>query len=119
MISLDLYFVSRFQKAQEEIENHLKTAEMLSLKGDTRGQKEQIVNELLKVHTRFQARVTEYQVLLSMTIKFFKNLSQVSHKTSPPPSGLSELFCIFTDFCVHLFLFHSFNSFLFTNFLTL
>ncbi len=65
------------QKAQADIEEHLKTAEMLSLKGDTQGQKEQIINELLKVHTRFQARITEYQVLLSMTIKFFKNLNQV------------------------------------------
>ena len=50
---------------------------MLSLKGDTKGQKDQIVNELLKVHTRFQARITEYQLLINMAIKFFKNLSQV------------------------------------------
>ena len=70
-------FCSFFQKAQEEIEGHLRTAEVLSLKGDTRGQKDQIVNELLKVHTRFQARITEYQVLINMTIKFFKNLDQV------------------------------------------
>lgn len=65
------------QKAQSEIEEHLKTAEMLSMKGDTKGQKEQIVNELLKVHTRFQARITEYQLLINMAIKFFQNLSQV------------------------------------------
>ena len=51
---------------------------MLSLKGDTKGQKDQIVNELLKVHTRFQARITEYQLLINMAIKFFKNLSQAS-----------------------------------------
>ena len=65
------------QKAQLEIETHLKTAELLSLKGDTKGEKEQIVNELLKVHTRFQARITEYQLLLNMTIKFFEHLKQV------------------------------------------
>ena len=65
------------QKAQEEIEKHLKTAELLSLKGDTKGEKEKIVNELLKVHTRFQARITEYQLLLNMTIKFFEHLKQV------------------------------------------
>ena len=53
---------------------------MLSLKGDTKGQKDQIVNELLKVHTRFQARITEYQLLINMAIKFFKNLSQVKIK---------------------------------------
>lgn len=65
------------QKAQEEIEERLKTAEMLALKGDTRGQKEQIVNELIRVHQRFQARMNEYQVLIKMTIEFFKNVSQV------------------------------------------
>ena len=70
------------QKAEAEIEEHLKTAEMLSLKGDTRGQKEQIVNELIKVHQRFHARIHEYQILLKMTIQFFKNLDQVNVKSS-------------------------------------
>lgn len=70
------------QKAQAEIEKHLMTAEMLSMKKDTKGQKDQIVNELLKVHTRFQARITEYQVLLNMTIRFFENLSKVGHTIS-------------------------------------
>ena len=55
---------------------------MLSLKGDTRGQKEQIMNELIKVHQRFQARIHEYQILLKMTIQFFKNLDQVSKTRS-------------------------------------
>jgi hypothetical protein len=70
--------VGLLQKAQEDIERHLKTAEMLALKGDTHGQRDQIVGELLKVHTRFQARITEYQVLLNMTLKFYGNLEQVS-----------------------------------------
>lgn len=68
---------SSLQKAQADIEGHLRTAETLSLRGDTHGQKEQIVSELIKVNTRFQARVAEYQVLLNMTTKFFKNLNQV------------------------------------------
>lgn len=65
------------QKAKEEIENHLKTAELLSLKGDTKGEKDKIISELVKVHQRFQARINEYQILLKMTITFFKNLHQV------------------------------------------
>ncbi|XP_074642495.1 uncharacterized protein LOC141899810 [Tubulanus polymorphus] len=65
------------KKAQEEVDEHLKTAEMLALKGDTKGQKDQIVNELLKVHQRFQARIGEYKTLLTMTIAFFKNLEQL------------------------------------------
>ncbi|CAH1789041.1 unnamed protein product, partial [Owenia fusiformis] len=70
-------FTPVYKKAQEEIEEHLKTAEMLAAKGDTHGQKDQIVNELLKVHTRFNARVSEYKVLINMTIRFFKNLHQL------------------------------------------
>ena len=65
------------QKAQEEVEALLKTAEMLALKGDTQGQREQIINELMRVHTRFQARVSEYRVLLNMAVKFFQDLSKV------------------------------------------
>lgn len=67
-----------FQKAQEEVEKHLKTAELLSLQGDTQGQRDQLVNELLRVHTRFQARINEYQILLNMTVKFFENLREVT-----------------------------------------
>ena len=59
------------------MERLLKRAEVLSLQGDTGGQKDAIVNELLKVHSRFQARIAEYQLLLNMTIQFFKNLAQV------------------------------------------
>ena len=54
-----------------------KTAELLSLKGDTRGQRDQVINDLLKVHTRFTARIGEYRFLLNMTEKFFENLNQV------------------------------------------
>ena len=81
------------QKAQEEIEERLKTAEMLALKGDTRGQKEQIVNELIRVHQRFQARMNEYQILIKMTIEFFKNVSQVG-------SLLMAVGCDFFFFCM-------------------
>ena len=65
------------QKAQEEVEGLLKTAEMLALKGDTQGQRDQIINELMRVHTRFQARVSEYRTLLNMAVKFFQDLSKV------------------------------------------
>jgi hypothetical protein len=53
---------------------------MLAAKGDTRGQKDQIVNELVRVHQRFQARMNEYNILIRMTIEFFKNVSQVCGK---------------------------------------
>ena len=69
--------VSVCQKAQEEVEALLKAAEMLSLKGDTQGQREQIVSELMRVHTRFQARVAEYRTLLNMAVTFFQDLAKV------------------------------------------
>ena len=65
------------QKAQEDVEALLKTAELLSLKGDTQGQRDQIVAELMRVHTRFQARVSEYHTLLNMAVRFFQDLSKV------------------------------------------
>lgn len=65
------------QEAQAKIEDHIKTAELLGLKGDTKGQKDQIINELIKVHQRFQARINEYQLLLKMTIEFYKHIGQV------------------------------------------
>ncbi|CAG5126015.1 unnamed protein product [Candidula unifasciata] len=70
-------FVPIYQEAQAKIEEHLKTAELLSLKGDTKGQKDQIINELVKVHQRFQSRINEYQILLKMTIEFYKHIAQL------------------------------------------
>ncbi|XP_012936768.1 uncharacterized protein LOC101859779, partial [Aplysia californica] len=70
-------FVPVYQEAQAEIEGHLKTAELLAAKGDTKGQKDQIVNELIKVHQRFQGRINEYQILLKMTIEFYRHIGQL------------------------------------------
>jgi len=58
----------------------LKKAELLSLKGNTRGQRDELVNEILKVHTRFTARLGEYRFLLNMAEKFFNNLAQVNRQ---------------------------------------
>ena len=50
---------------------------MLALKGNTGGEHDIIVNDLIKVHQRFQARVSEYRTLLNMSIKFYKDLDEV------------------------------------------
>jgi hypothetical protein len=57
------------------------TGEMLLMKGDTRGQLDQIMNELTKVYHRFKARIHEYHILVKMTIQFFRNLDQVCSST--------------------------------------
>ena len=66
------------QKVDDKIESCVRTAEMLGLKGDTGGEKDRIVDDLMKVHHRFQERLTEYQVLLKMTVAFFLDVKQVS-----------------------------------------
>ena len=65
------------QKVDDKIENCVHTAEVLGLKGDTKGEKEHIVDDLMKVHHRFQERLTEYKVLLKMTIAFFVDIKEV------------------------------------------
>lgn len=75
---LTLVIFIYLQKGLEELENHMTTGEMLLMKGDTRGQLDQIMNELTKVYHRFKARIHEYHILVKMTIQFFQNLDQVS-----------------------------------------
>jgi len=77
MMMMMMMMTMMMQKAQEEVESLLKTAETLALKGDTHGQRDQIINELMRVHTRFQARVAEYSTLLNMAVKFFQDLAKV------------------------------------------
>ena len=45
--------------------------------GDTGGEKEGVVDELVQTHTRFQSRLSEYVTLLEMTLNFFTNLEEV------------------------------------------
>lgn len=56
-----------------DIEDCITKAEILSLNGDTQGQKDLIINELSKIRQRFLARVNEYKILLQMAISFFHN----------------------------------------------
>ncbi|ESO07120.1 hypothetical protein HELRODRAFT_191066 [Helobdella robusta] len=66
------------QKVQDETEQHLKSAELLSAKyEDNHGNRDFIVNELIKAHCRFQARIVEYKHLLDVAKKFFENLNQL------------------------------------------
>lgn len=76
-VNVSSCFLIVFQKGLEELENHMTTGEMLLMKGDTRGQLDQIMNELTKVYHRFKARIHEYHILVKMTIQFFRNLDQV------------------------------------------
>lgn len=62
----------------------LKTAEMLAAKGDTGGEKEQIVERLTSAHHRFMNRVGEYQIVLTLSIDFYQKVNKVKHSPGPP-----------------------------------
>lgn len=70
-------FMPTVKKITSEIEDCITRAEILSLNGDTQGQKELIINELTKLKQRFLARVNEYRILLQMAIRFFHNYHKV------------------------------------------
>lgn len=60
-----------------KIEEQIKKAEELALRGSTSGESDILINDLIKVNQRFQGRITEYKTLLSMSIKFYKDLDEV------------------------------------------
>lgn len=71
-------FVPKAKQAQRELETLMRTAETVGTQGETRGEKEKLVDELLQTHQQFTETVTQFEVLTTMTITFFKNLQQVS-----------------------------------------
>jgi hypothetical protein len=71
-------FMPTVKRITTEIEDYITRAEILSLNGDTQGQKELIINELTKLKQRFLARVNEYRILLQMAIRFFHNYHKVT-----------------------------------------
>ena len=62
---------------EEKLKTQIERAEQLSLKGNTSGEADLIVNDIIKVSQRFQARITEYKTLLTMSIKFYQDLQEV------------------------------------------
>jgi hypothetical protein len=62
-----------------EIDDYITRADILSLNGDTFGQKELLILELTKVKKRFLARINEYKTLLQMAIRFFENSYEVNY----------------------------------------
>ncbi|XP_041477901.1 uncharacterized protein LOC121425834 isoform X6 [Lytechinus variegatus] len=92
-------FQETVTKVTTEIQMRLKTAEMLGAKGDTGGEKEQVVERLTSAHHRFMNRVGEYQIVLTLSIDFYKKVNKVnktmdeaiaSYQVQPAPSHTSE-----------------------------
>jgi hypothetical protein len=62
-----------FQETTREVEDRLRTAEQLGMRGETNGQKEQIVNELVKVHQQYLLQINQTRSFLHTIINYYKN----------------------------------------------
>ena len=85
-------FMPTVKQISLDIEDCITKAEILSLNGDTQGQKDMIVNELTKIRQRFLARINEYKILLQMAIQFFHNYHRLEEIITQ-----SEQKCMITD----------------------
>lgn len=65
------------QEMTREVEDRLTTAEQLGLRGDTHGQKEEIVNELVKVHQQYLTRINHTRSFLHTMINYYKNTTKI------------------------------------------
>ncbi len=65
------------KETTREVEDRLRTAEQLSMRGETNGQKEQIVNELVKSHQQYLSRINQTRSLLHTMINYYKNILKI------------------------------------------
>ncbi len=65
------------QEITREVEDRLRTAEQLGMRGETHGQKEQIVNELVKMHQQYLSRINLTRSFLHTMINYYKNTSKI------------------------------------------
>ncbi|CAF3636008.1 unnamed protein product [Rotaria sordida] len=70
-------FANRVQETTREVEDRLRTAEQLGMRGETNGQKEQIVNELVKAHQQYLSRINQTRSFLHTMINYYKNTSKI------------------------------------------
>lgn len=59
------------------MEERLRTAEQLGMRGETNGQKDQIVNDLVKTHQQYLSRVNHVRTFLHTMINYYKNTSKI------------------------------------------
>jgi hypothetical protein len=76
---LEFFVLFRFfsKETTREVEDRLRTAEQLGMRGGTNGQKEQIVSELVKVHQQYLSRINQTRSYLHTMINYYKNISKI------------------------------------------
>ncbi|CAL4066271.1 unnamed protein product, partial [Meganyctiphanes norvegica] len=70
-------YVQAVKKSQEDIQNMMTRAEVMSYKGDEGGQRDEVISALLQLYQNLQNKATEYQILSHMLIQFLKNISEI------------------------------------------
>ena len=70
-------FMPTVKSIANELEEFITKAEILALNGDTKGQKDLIINELTKIRQRFLTRINDFKNLLQKTINFYRNYTKV------------------------------------------
>ena len=73
-----------------ELDDCITRAEILSLNGDSQGQKDLIINELTKVKHKFLNRINEHKVLLQMAIGFFHNFHKLDEMINQAEKKYNE-----------------------------
>ncbi|KAK3875075.1 hypothetical protein Pcinc_020036 [Petrolisthes cinctipes] len=70
-------YVSAVKKTQEDIQNMLTRAEVMSYKGEEGGQRDAVIGSLLQLYQNLQNKATEYQILGHMLIQWCKNIAEI------------------------------------------
>jgi len=74
-------FGRKIHAARRQLENFLQHAEIFGSQMPSEtfigGEKDQIIDEMLKMHQHVQRTFGQLEVLVSMTLTFFRNLQQV------------------------------------------
>ncbi|XP_042876868.1 titin-like isoform X4 [Penaeus japonicus] len=70
-------YVSAVKKTQEDIQNMMTRAEVMSYKGDQGGQRDEVIGALLQLYQNLQNKATEYQILGHMLIQWCRNISEI------------------------------------------
>ncbi|XP_069984239.1 titin isoform X5 [Penaeus vannamei] len=70
-------YVSAVKKTQEDIQNMMTRAEVMSYKGDQGGQRDEVIGALLQLYQNLQNKATEYQILGHMLIQWCRNIAEI------------------------------------------
>ncbi|XP_066957162.1 uncharacterized protein [Macrobrachium rosenbergii] len=70
-------YVSTVKKAQEEIQNMMTRAEVMSYKGDQESARDEVISSLLQLYQNLQNKATEYQILGYMLVQWCRNIAEI------------------------------------------